>query len=54
MDTIMNMPIADRKFYIMMHNNTESGGGSERPNRETSGDPEDEKLKMLNSVKEWH
>ena len=25
MDTLMNMPIADRKYYITLHNRTENG-----------------------------
>jgi hypothetical protein len=51
MDTLMNMPIADRKFYIMLHNKTEGNGddGSSEMNME-----EVDKINMMRQVKEWH
>ncbi len=51
MDTIMNMPIADRKYYITMHNNSERGG-SESTAKEEKADPEMEKMKMINSIRD--
>lgn len=50
METLMNMPIADRKFYIAMHNRSENGNenGREAPSEET------EKMNMMRNVKDWH
>ena len=52
MDTLMNMPIADRKFYIMLHNNTE---GSKSQDESTETDTRDvDKFNMMQQVKDWH
>lgn len=51
METLMNMPIADRKYYIMLHNKTE-GGNSET--RQENINLDDEKMMMMQQVKDWH
>jgi hypothetical protein len=52
MDTLMNMPIADRKFYIMLHNKTE---GSKSQDESTETDTRDvDKFNMMQQVKDWH
>ena len=51
METLMNMPIADRKYYIMLHNKTE-GGNSETHQENINLD--DEKMMMMQQVKDWH
>ena len=51
MDTLMNMPIADRKFYIMLHNKTEGNGGDESSEMNME---EADKINMMRQVKEWH
>ena len=58
LDTLMSMPVADRKFYIMMHNNkdNESSSNEDRDNdEETTGfSPEEqEKMRFLSKVKNW-
>ena len=54
METLMNMPISDRKFYIMLHNKTEgnSNNSDENDNEMTSSDVE--KYNMMRQVKDWH
>lgn len=51
MDTLMNMPIADRKFYIMLHNKTEGNGSDESSEMNME---EADKINMMRQVKEWH
>lgn len=52
MDILMTMPIADRRFYIMMHNNQDN---SKAPEIESTGlEGENDKLQMLSDVKDWH
>ena len=53
MDTLMNMPISDRKFYIMLHNRTEGQSNSEENNTEMTSD-DVEKYNMMRQVKDWH
>lgn len=48
----MNMPIADRKYYIMLHNKTE--GNSNNETHQESTDIESEKMMMMQQVKDWH
>ncbi len=52
METLMNMPIADRKYYIMLHNKTE--GNSNNETYQESTDIESEKMMMMQQVKDWH
>lgn len=52
METLMNMPIADRKYYIMLHNKTE--GNSNNETHQESTDIESEKMMMMQQVKDWH
>lgn len=52
MDILMTMPIADRRYYIMMHNKTDNGGSSENDSQVKNEDSE--KIQMLSSVKDWH
>jgi hypothetical protein len=54
LDTIMNMPIADRKFFISMHNR-DSGNETTTSNEKNMEDmSEIDKMDMLNTVKDWH
>lgn len=53
METLMNMPISDRKFYIMLHNKTE-GHGDNSENQNEMSPEEVEKFNMMRQVKEWH
>jgi hypothetical protein len=53
METLMNMPISDRKFYIMLHNRTEGQGNSEENNTEMTSE-DVEKYNMMRQVKDWH
>lgn len=53
METLMNMPISDRKFYIMLHNKTE-GHGDNSENQNEMPPEEVEKFNMMRQVKEWH
>ena len=55
-ETLMNMPVADRKYYIMMHNNKDnnssSSENSSEENNESSLSPEErEKMEFLSKVK---
>jgi hypothetical protein len=57
MDTLMNMPVSDRKFYIMMHNN--KNNKNDRYHNEQSEDTVDnkemkerEKMEMLLKARE--
>lgn len=52
METLMNMPIADRKYYIMLHNKAE--GNTTNENEQTVTDEEIEKINMMRQVKDWH
>ena len=52
MDVLMNMPIADRRYYIMMHNRQTENAPSNTEMLESNG--ETEKLQMLSNVKDWH
>lgn len=52
MDVLMNMPIADRRYYIMMHNRQTENLGGNTEGLETNG--ESDKLQMLSNVKDWH
>lgn len=52
MDILMTMPIADRRYYIMMHNKSDNGGSSE--NESQASNEDSEKMQMLSSVKDWH
>lgn len=52
MDTLMNMPIADRKYYIMLHNKTE--GYSTQEDEQITNTEEIEKMNMMRQVKDWH
>lgn len=52
MDILMTMPIADRRYYIMMHNKSDGGGSSENESQVSNEDSE--KMQMLSSVKDWH
>jgi hypothetical protein len=57
-ETLMNMPVADRKFYIMMHNNKDSNSNSyeEKDNEENDSSlspSEKEKMEFLSKVKNW-
>jgi hypothetical protein len=52
METLMNMPIADRKYYIMLHNKTEKG--SSEDDNEMMSNEEIEKINMMRQVKDWH
>lgn len=52
MDTLMNMPIADRKYYIMLHNKAE--GNSTQEDEQITSDVEYEKMNMMQRVKDWH
>lgn len=52
METLMNMPISDRKFYIMMHNKSEGlNNDNDVHSNNNSGDIE--KYNMMNQVKDW-
>ena len=51
METLMNMPISDRKFYIMLHNRTE---GNDTPDYNNASSEETEKMAMMRQVKDWH
>ena len=52
MDTLMNMPIADRKYYIMLHNKAE--GNYTQGEEQTTTDAEYEKMNMMRQIKDWH
>ena len=52
LETVMNMPISDRKFYIMMHNRTESGGSTNSERSQEKPDLETEKINMLTKARE--
>ena len=52
MDTLMNMPIADRKYYIMLHNKAE--GNSTQEIEQNVNNEEIEKINMMRQVKDWH
>jgi hypothetical protein len=52
METLMNMPISDRKYYIMLHNKAE--GHSNDESVENIPDNEYEKINMMRQVKDWH
>ena len=52
MDVLMNMPIADRRYYIMMHNKQTEKVASNAEMLETN--EEGDKLQMLSNVKDWH
>ncbi len=52
MDTLMNMPIADRKYYIMLHNKAE--GHSTQEDEHITNSEEIEKMNMMRQVKDWH
>ena len=52
LETVMNMPISDRKFYIMMHNRTENGSTSNVNETQVSSDLEMEKMNMLTKARE--
>lgn len=54
METLMNMPISDRKFYIMMHNRTENHSSSDNNDDKGMTPEEVDKYNMMNQVKEWH
>lgn len=51
MDVLMNMPIADRRYYIMMHNK-QAEKSTNMEALEPNG--ESDKLQMLSNVKDWH
>ena len=51
MDVLMTMPIADRRFYITMHNKQDNPRSAE--NEELESGEETDKLQMLSNVKEW-
>ena len=51
MDVLMTMPIADRRFYITMHNKQDNPRSVE--NEELESGEETDKLQMLSNVKEW-
>lgn len=59
LETLMDMPVADRKFYITMHNNkdsTSSNFSNENNEEETNSvlTPEEkEKMEFLSKVKKW-
>ena len=48
----MNMPIADRRYYIMMHNQQAEKTAANTEALETN--EEGDKLQMLSNVKDWH
>jgi hypothetical protein len=52
METLMNMPIADRKYYIMLHNKIEKQTNQE--NEEAIDNEDIEKMNMMRHVKDWH
>lgn len=52
METLMNMPIADRKYYIMLHNKAE--GQSTQEDEQITNSEEIEKMNMMRQVKDWH
>jgi hypothetical protein len=52
MDVLMNMPIADRRYYIMMHNQQAEKTAANTEALETN--EEGDKLQMLSNVKDWH
>ena len=52
METLMNMPIADRKYYIMLHNKAE--GHSTQENEQITNSEDIEKMNMMRQVKDWH
>lgn len=52
METLMNMPIADRKYYIMLHNKAE--GNIKQEDEQISNSEEIEKMNMMRQVKDWH
>ena len=52
MDVLMNMPIADRRYYIMMHNKQTEKVASNAEMLEAN--EEGDKLQMLSNVKDWH
>ena len=52
MDILMTMPIADRRYYIMMHNKQDNSPTSVNDSMEAN--EETEKLSMLSDVKDWH
>lgn len=52
METLMNMPIADRKYYIMLHNKAE--GNTTQENEQPINSEEIEKINMMRQVKDWH
>lgn len=48
----MNMPIADRKYYIMLHNKAE--GNYSQEEEQITTNTEYEKINMMRQVKDWH
>jgi hypothetical protein len=52
METLMNMPIADRKYYIMLHNKAE--GYSTQADEQITNSEDIEKMNMMRQVKDWH
>ena len=48
----MNMPIADRKYYIMLHNKSE--GVTSQDDGQMMTNEEYEKINMMRQVKDWH
>lgn len=48
----MNMPIADRKYYIMLHNKAE--GRSTQEDEQITNSEDIEKMNMMRQVKDWH
>lgn len=46
------MPIADRKYYIMLHNKAEKQTNQE--NEDVFDNEDIEKMNMMRHVKDWH
>ncbi len=50
LETLMNMPVSDRKFYIMMHNRKDDGSSTRQDNEPQERDLEQEKMDMFNQM----
>lgn len=54
LDTIMKMPVMDRKFYIMMHNKEENERNGDKTTdiNEPMSESEREKIEMINMARQ--
>lgn len=54
MDVLMNMPIADRRYYILMHNQSTAVETVDGNGLDGLVDEEKSKMEMFSNVKDWH